>query len=161
MSGYSILPYKNAIIREVGNTALYEDQINELGRRMFGPRWGGVYPSDKMPKTQHNKFYVVNTNESSGGGIHWLGIYSSQAGRIYVYDSYARPVTKLIRKAVKNILKKHIVEEANQLPDQRDSEVCGHLSLAWLCLVRDAGIRRALEGVADITAYRYKKRLPD
>ena len=150
MSGKLLLPYKAAIIQELGKDALYEDQINHVGEREFGIRWGGTYPSDRVPPLKKDRFYVVNNSGHKGAGTHWLALYSSKGGRVYVYDSFARPITRLIPRTVRKIRHEHIFEEANYIPDQRGaSSVCGHLSLAWLLLVRDMGIRKALEGVVD------------
>ena len=151
MSGRLLLRYKTAIVRELGKGPLDEGQIDEIGLREFGRKWGRTHPSDQLPAFKKDRFYVVNNAGHRSPGTHWLGVYSSSGGRIYVYDSFSRPVTRLIPRAVKKIREENILEEANFVPDQRGaSSVCGQLSLAWLLLVRDMGIRKALEGVVDI-----------
>ena len=151
MSGKLLLPYKAAIVRELGKGPLDEGQIDEIGQREFGRKWGGTHPSDQLPSLKRDRFYIVNNAGHRSPGTHWLGLYSSLGGRIYVYDSFSRPVTRLIPRAVKKIRHENILEEANQNADQRGaSSVCGQLSLSWLLLVRDMGIRKALEGVVDV-----------
>ena len=151
MSGRLLLPYKTAIIRELGKGPLDEGQIDEIGLREFGRKWGGVHPSDRLPALKKDRFYVVNNAGHRSPGTHWLGLYSSPGGRVYIYDSFARFITRLIPKTVRKIRHENIVEEANQNADQRGaSSVCGQLSLSWLLLVRDMGIRKALEGVVDV-----------
>ena len=151
MSGRLLLPYKAAIVRELGKGPLDEGQIDHVGEREFGRKWGGTHPSDQLPAFKKDRVYIVNNAGHRSPGTHWLGLYSSTGGRIYVYDSFSRPVTRLIPRAVKKIRHENILEEANQNADQRGaSSVCGQLSLSWLLLVRDMGIRKALEGVVDV-----------
>ena len=147
MSGPLLRPYKQRLLRELGREALYDDQIDAVGRREFKRRWGGVHPSDGVPPVKPNRYYVVNSGFRGGPGSHWVALYISPAGRVYVYDSFSRWATRIIPATVRKIGPEHLVEDANGVPDQRGlSEVCGVLSLAWLMAVRDHGIRRSLDG---------------
>ena len=147
MSGPLLRPYKQRLLRELGREALYDDQIDAAGRREFKRRWGGVHPSDGVPPVKPNRYYVVNSGFRGGPGSHWVALYVSPAGRVYIYDSFARTSTKIVPAAVRRLGPEHFVEDANGEADQRgDSQVCGVLSLAWLMAVRDHGVKRALDG---------------
>ena len=147
MSSASLRPYKQRLLRELGREALFDDQIDVVGRREFGRRWGGVHPSDGVPPWKSNRYYVINSGFRGGPGAHWVALYASPAGRVYVYDSFARTSTKIVPATVRRLGPKHFIEDANGVADQRGaSEICGALSLAWLMLVRDVGIRRSLDG---------------
>lgn len=147
MSGALLKPYKNALIAEVGRDAMYDDTINAIGKREFGRRWGGTYASDALPALKANRFYIVNTDVSAGPGVHWIGLYVSPAKVSHLYDSFARPAKNVSRRTVGGVAGQGLaLEEANGVGDQRgDSGVCGQLTLAWLQLVRDRGIRAASE----------------
>ena len=148
MSSASLRPYKQRLLRELGREALFDDQIDVVGRREFGRRWGGVHPSDGVPPVRPNRYYIVNSGYRGGPGAHWTGLYVSPAGRAYIYDSFARGAAKIVPATVRRLEPEHfIIEDANGKADQRGaSEICGALSLAWLMLVRDVGIRRSLDG---------------
>ena len=147
MSSALLRPYKQQLLRELGREALYDDQLDVVGRREFKRRWGGVHPSDGVPPLKPNRFYIVNSGFKGGPGSHWVALYVSPGGRVYVFDSFARTSTKIIPATVRRLGPEHFIEDANSVADQRGaSEVCGVLSLAWLIAVRDRGIRQALDG---------------
>ncbi len=147
MSAEVLRPYKQKLLRELGRVALYDDQLDVVGRREFGRRWGGVHPSDGVPPVKPNRFYIVNSGFKGGPGSHWVALYVSPAGRVYMYDSFARTSTKIVPSTVRRLSARHFIEDANGVADQRgDSQVCGVLCLSWLMLVRDVGIRRSLDG---------------
>ena len=75
-------PYKQRLLRELGREALYDDQIDAVGRREFKRRWGGVHPSDGVPPVKPNRYYVVNSGFRGGPGAHWVALYVSPAGRV-------------------------------------------------------------------------------
>ena len=147
MSTEVLRPYKQKLLRELGRVALYDDQLNVVGRREFGRRWGAVHPSDGVPPVKPHRFYIINSGFKGGPGSHWVALYVSPAGRVYIFDSFARTATKIVPATVRRLSPKHFIEDANGVADQRGaSEICGALSLAWLMLVRDVGIRRSLDG---------------
>ena len=77
MSGKLLLPYKAAIVRELGKGPLDEGQIDEIGQRELGRKWGGAHPSDQLPAFKKDRFYIVNNAGHRSPGTHWLGVYSS------------------------------------------------------------------------------------
>ena len=141
--------HRDRLIRELGRQALDSDQINEVGRREFRKRWGGVYDQSTW-QPQPNRFYVVNTARTvNSPGYHWVGIYVSPSGIATAYDSFGRNVHKLLFVAnhtAKKLLH-HTLQGTDPKPEQRGrSQVCGDLSLAFLLTVRDLGVR-AVAGV--------------
>jgi hypothetical protein len=138
--------HRDRLLRELGRQALYGDQIDAVGRREFGQRWGGV--SDQSGWRPHkNRFYVVNTARTpTSPGVHWVAIYVSPAGTSTIYDSFGRDPRKLMWTAVRAAKKGggHAVGTDPTDAEQRGaSQVCGVLSLAWLLTVRDLGVRAA------------------
>ena len=136
--------YKKELIRDLGRDALDEATINKVGRREFGPKWGGAVPNDRV-KIRPGHFYVINTSGSKGRGVHWVGGYATSSA-FYIYDSYDRPVKHLLPHLTRAIQKKGWTLGHTEHPmDQRGftSETCGHDSIGFLMAVRDLGIRRA------------------
>ena len=58
--------------RLLGKRTTYASNIDMVGRQHFGARWGGVVARDTMPAPGHMRFFVVNTDASTGRGVHWL-----------------------------------------------------------------------------------------
>jgi hypothetical protein len=138
--------HRDRLIREFGRAALNSEQVYEIGHREFGRRWGGV--SDQATWVPHNnRFYVLNTARTPNSpGYHWVGVYVSPAGVPTAYDSFGRNIHKLMYTANSTAKKGlgHALRGSDPKAEQRGaSQVCGCLSLAWLCLVRDLGIRAA------------------
>jgi hypothetical protein len=139
------LKYKKQLIGELGSKGLYTDQINRIGRDAFGSHWGGAKPYDRV-KLEPNKYYVINTSSSGHAGIHWMALRTT-ANNAYIWDSYNRNPNKLVPKLIKSLEAHDFQPEPvdNHPHDQKgQSTVCGHLSLSFLLVVRDLGIRRAL-----------------
>ena len=113
------------------------------------PGLEGVYAHDEFarlrlrPKT----YYVVNTGHSRGGGIHWVAVYRGAGKTVYVYDSFGRATGSILPDLKKALeARGYSIVEADRDAEQRGaSEVCGHLSLAWLEVVHRYGVLAALE----------------
>ena len=58
--------------RLLGKRTTYSSDIDRIGRQHFGPRWGGVLARDTLPPPGHMRAYVVNTDASTGRGVHWI-----------------------------------------------------------------------------------------
>ena len=58
--------------RLLGKRTTYASDIDRVGRQHFGARWGGVLARDTLPAPGHMRFFVVNTDASTGRGVHWL-----------------------------------------------------------------------------------------
>ena len=62
-------------------------EIYEIGKKLFGNKFKGVYPLEKIPKYLKNGFYVINTQTSNLPGEHWLAI-DVRSYEIKVFDSF-------------------------------------------------------------------------
>ena len=65
----------------LGRRTTYAGDINRVGRQHFGARWGGVLARDTLPAPGHMRVFVVNTDESTGGGVHWLAAFDVDGKR--------------------------------------------------------------------------------
>ena len=140
--------YKAALILKFGRGPLSTERIDEFGREQFGSKYGGS--GDQSIELFKNKYYVVNTSWSPNSpGVHWVGIVTNRDGVVNIYDSFARNGSKLLPKLRQSIQKrgtgKHYIESDRSDKEQRiNTDVCGHLSLAWLLVARDLGLRYAM-----------------
>ena len=64
------------------------------------PRFNGVYSRDNLPHKIKNGAYVINLDEYSGIGTHWIVLYVNNKTVTY-FDSFG---VEHIPKEVKNLL---------------------------------------------------------
>jgi hypothetical protein len=142
--------YKDALIRIYGRGPLDSEQIDQFGKEAFGEGWRGVSGQEKVKTPMKAGYRIVNTSKTANSpGVHWMTLYVTSAGRTYTYDSFARSGVKMLSELAgrrKNGGSKTPFKDS----DRKDAEqrgasaVCGHLSLAWLLVVRDLGVRSAI-----------------
>ena len=101
MSKYQILKQYEQILRDVedilGASVTTNDQLDKLGYSIFKNDYLGTHSSDKMPKyIKNNQCFIMNTDSSRSTNKygHWVGFYKIN-GKLYFYDSFARPKEKL------------------------------------------------------------------
>lgn len=133
------LKYKHHFISELGKGPLTDDVIDRVGKREFGSKWGGAVSQDDF-KVRPDTYNIVNTCHRYGKGSHWCAIYVGKGNSIYIFDTFGRSSTKLLHNIAK--LKATFIE--NKRVHQRDTSLCGQMSLAWLCCVRDIGLINSL-----------------
>ena len=117
-------------------------QLDELGKKLFGKKYLGTFAQDELPS--RSGYLIINGDTSkkiNTNRAHWIAIIQTPT-TLYAYDSYGRlteNILKLIKKTKKKIVySKHDAEQFGY------TEICGHLSLSWLCVAHDLGIRKAL-----------------
>ena len=140
--------YKDALVRIYGRGPLDSNMIEQFGIEAFGGSWRGVSGQERVKTPMKAGYRIINTSRTANNpGVHWLGVYTTSAGRTYTYDSFARSGAKMLselggrRKSGSGGFTDSDRKDAEQ---RGASAVCGHLSLAWLLVVRDLGIRSAI-----------------
>ena len=68
---------------------------------------GGVFSRDNLPTHPENKFYIINLDDQSGGGTHWVMLYNVGDNCIY-FDSFGvdppEEVLDKMRKTCKKMI---------------------------------------------------------
>ena len=141
----SLKQYRDEFIRMFGRSPMEASQIDKIGKEIFGTYWGGVYPQDAVPKLKAGHFYIVNTGFAKGRGVHWTAIAVSAKGIPHLWDSFGRNLHSLLWKEEQKIRGSGIkpVETHHKADQKGHSAICGQLSLAWLCVVKNDGFRIA------------------
>ena len=129
----------NVVEPLIGNTTTYGSDLEKLAKSLFGVKFLGVFPSDKIPKIPKGYYAIVNLDEADLKGSHWVAIVGD-GGKVLVYDSFGRDARKLLPEYSKKIeligtdlhgskkhkkkLKKHGVTDtdAEQAPSEKN---CG------------------------------------
>jgi len=139
---------KARFIRKYKARALFDDEIEREGARLFGNAWGGVSNQANI-KPEPSHYYIVNTARTEAApGAHWVALITGSGSTAYLFDSFGRDSVRLLPYLLRRLKKAGFgrVVDCDYDAEQRGaSEVCGHLALSWLVVARDLGIRRALE----------------
>jgi hypothetical protein len=137
---------KKKLFKAYGKKALDNVQVKEIGRKLIGAKFLGVYSVDKVPLSR-NGFGVINTDLTGKPGTHWTA-YMKRGKTIFIYDSFARPTAKILQPLHKKLKEKNIKIVNSDLSDSEqrgNSQVCGHLSLSWIYVAYKFGIENAIK----------------
>lgn len=124
---------KNIVIPLTGNKTTYLDQLDGIGHKLFGVKFYGTFPSDKIPRLNDLKKYaILNLDSSKEPGSHWVAI-AKNGDDTYIYDSFGRCHTQIIKALVYSGNGRIINTDLDAEQDVKESN-CGARCLAWLCL---------------------------
>jgi len=79
-------------------------------------RFGGVFSNDELKNPKRNHLYILNLENASEGGSHWVLLCNG-----WYFDSYAVPPTKAIAPFVKTWNREQL--------QTLESEACGFFCL--------------------------------
>jgi len=126
----------------------YSDDLNRIGKTIFGKKFIGVFAVDRVPKVNMNEAYaIVNTDPQSKKGEHWVGLYK-KGTKIYIYDSFGRESKKLLPILVKQInARGYKYVNADRLDKEQSVQErnCGVRVLGWMSVIRDLGVTQAMK----------------
>jgi hypothetical protein len=123
----------------VGDRTTYDDELRKVAKRLFGRKFMGVFPSDRIPKMKNKQMLIANLDSSGEPGSHWVAIVKENNTTL-VYDSFGRSLHKILPKFQGR--GKVIMTEKDA--EQRISEDdCGARSLAFLSIFHKYGGRYA------------------
>jgi len=114
-------------------------ELDTLGKMLFGKDWQGIFAADTikaaLSKANSRGAYIVNTDNSTGRGLHWVGIYVFSNAKL-VFDSFGRKTKDILTSlaspglgAVGGLVDTDY--DKNQLVKQQD---CGSRAMAFLCV---------------------------
>lgn len=131
--------------KQYGTSALYSDELNNIGLHYFGKNWGGVYPHDTAPIKRVKKYFIVNTDDSNGDGEHWVACLKVK-NNIYIYDSFGRQTKNVLKQFHKRLNHgKYNLIDSHRDAEQSDyQEDCGVRCISWLLIAKHDGIKKAL-----------------
>ena len=122
----------------LGSKVTTNTQLDNLGFHLFGNDYLGTFPSDKMPKyAKDRNCFILNTDssKSKNDSGHWVG-FCKMNGKLYFYDSFARPAFRLS----KFWANKRLINANKLCRDQSFKESdCGARILAWIIIFMKYG----------------------
>jgi len=129
--------------KRVGGKTTYLQQLDKAGKQMFGSKFHGVYPSDKIPKlTNKTPYAILNLDKSTEPGSHWISI-AKVGDHTIVYDSFGRHHTKIIPSLKFSGNGKLISTDDDQEQPILSTD-CGARSISWLEFLDKHGAENAL-----------------
>ncbi len=132
--------YKQIVKYLKHNKTTNSEELSKLGKKIFGDKFRGVFPSDKIPDLNNKEMVIANLDNSSQAGSHWIALYKDN-DNLWIYDSFGRSVYSILP-----ILKKHKgkIKEADKDAEQKiEQECCGQYSTAFLCVCHFHGVELA------------------
>ena len=93
------------------------------------PRFIGVYSRDNLPDQIKDGAYVINLDEYSDIGTHWIALYVNNKTVTY-FDSFGvEHISKEVKKIVNN--NKNIIANIFRI-QAYDSVMCGYFCIAFI-----------------------------
>lgn len=117
------------------NSTTYLTELLGHGKKLFGVKFRGVYPSDKIPKLNNLQPYcILNLDKSNETGSHWVALCRNSDGTCIFYDSFGRHHTRIISNLELSGNGRIVNSEKDK--EQRISETnCGQRCLAFIKLL--------------------------
>ncbi len=132
----------------LGDGRTIDNQLTQYGKLVIGRAFKGVFPSDEIPNLNKRgtSYMIVNVDKAGMGGSHWIGLVS-KGSRVYYYDSFGRPIQKLMPEAAKELKSESkSISSAPSEPEQSIIEDnCGQRTMAWLILFHRLGVDNAIQ----------------
>jgi hypothetical protein len=92
---------KKIAYKMVGKDTTYLDKLNEVGKTLFGKKFIGVFPSNRIPRLKNNQYVILNLDKEGEAGSHWVSVVKHK-NKSYLYDSFGRKAKKIIPDLLKS-----------------------------------------------------------
>lgn len=131
----------------IGNKTTYETELLGAGKKLFGVKFKGVYPSDRIPKLNDlSPYCILNLDKSTESGSHWVVLakmpYPSNDS--IFYDSFGRDYKKIIPDI--NYSGNGKIKNTEKDKEQKYKETdCGARCLGFLLVLENNGVKSALK----------------
>ena len=95
---------------------------------LYKPRFNGVYSRDNLPKKIKDGAYVINLDEYSYVGTHWIVLYVSNNEIIY-FDSFG---VEHVPKEIKNFIGHKNIKTNIFRIQSNNSIMCGYFCIGFI-----------------------------
>jgi NDP-sugar pyrophosphorylase family protein len=87
------------IISLVGDDVTYLSELEKVGKKLFGVKFKGVFPSNHIPKLNDlSPYAILNLDTSKQSGSHWIAIAKHpHKNETLIYDGFARKGRTIIK----------------------------------------------------------------
>lgn len=124
----------------LGDKSTYGSDLDIVCRRLFGSKFAGVFPVDRL-QFGSGIYAIVNLDTSDKPGSHWCGCIKQSNSKLLVYDSFGRKSKKILP-----ILsaKYKIQDTEDDVEQPIDFEDCGPRSIASIFVYDQYGKKKFL-----------------
>ena len=138
----------NTILRSVkklvGGKTTYLQQLDNAGTKLFGAKFHGVYPSDRIPTlSTRTPYTILNLDRSDQPGSHWIAVAKSN-NDIIVYDSFGRTHKTIIPALGRGFVGGRVIDTDRDVEQDIMATDCGARSLGFLVFFDRYGAKNAL-----------------
>ncbi len=117
-------------------------ELDKVGKKLFGKRWLGVVPSDRVPPRRPDPYFIANLHTAVMPGLHWVCSYVDSDGNSAWHDPLARLGQAQRRH---HDFERHVrqwTDEESAPHDQEASENnCGQRCLVALSVAKSGGFK--------------------
>ena len=93
------------------------------------PRFNGVYSRDNLPKTIKKGAYVINLDEYTDIGTHWIALYVQSTSEVIYFDSFG---VEHIPKEIKKFIRSKDIKANIFTLQAYDSIMCGYFCIEFI-----------------------------
>ena len=79
-----------------GVNSTFMNDLDKVGRKLFGVKFKGVFPSDKIPKLNDGNGLLVDTDNDAEQKISQTDCGARSLAFLVVFDKYGSDIAKLI-----------------------------------------------------------------
>lgn len=132
------------VVRHLGNKVTDNTQLDKVGRRFFGKKYIGTFPSDQIPRLKPNTYCIANLDATDEPGSHWVALVKSDDDELIVYDSFGR-FTSVILPHLTREYKHKIVDTEHDSEQGLKETNCGARSMAAILMYHRYGKKMLLK----------------
>ena len=92
------------------------------------PRFDGVCSRENIPDTIKDKPYVINLDEYSDTGTHWIALYKLN-NNVTCFNSFG---VEQITKEIKKFIDRSTIKTISYRTQEYDSGMCGYFSMGFI-----------------------------
>lgn len=121
------------MVSKTKKEGLYNSEVNNICKMIFGKKFLGVYPSDIHPRKQNKRKYfkiIYNLSKHDEEGTHFIAV-NKISNKIFYYDPLGEECKNKSIRTFLEQFKVPIIE--NKIPTQSNTSVfCGIFCIAFL-----------------------------
>jgi NDP-sugar pyrophosphorylase family protein len=125
----------------VGNDVTYLSDLEKIGKKLFGVKFKGVYPSNHIPKLNDlSPYAILNLDTSQQSGSHWIAIAKNKnKNETLIFDSFGRNGRTIIKSLYYSGNGRIINSDLKDSEQTVDQDNCGAKSICFLVVVEKFG----------------------
>jgi len=121
----------NKLVKKYNKQAKSNLFLNKICKKLFGKKYIGTFPSDRIPRLKNNNYTIINLDDSSLPGSHWVAI-AKKTNKTYIYDSFGRKTQKIL-PSIYGSGNKNIYMTDPDINQKNDSSCALHC-ISWLII---------------------------